>query len=843
MRVIKRLISIGGFFVLVGAVFLLMDRKGNSETPPQLEKSAMWEDDVLVHSGQLTQYPRNGYSSDYDLSTGNIYVGVVGYAGVDPDTCFVYQSIDEGYNWSLYYTWVDPSNDISNPQVVIGQGQYRYLFLFGRVEEENGNILVNRKMLPIGGWFQYPFSGSPRGIKNFVVTREQGPDYYLHLAYDSDSGDVFYVRSTNYGVNWMTYDTVDGDMPHLAVGGVDGSEDIFLTWRLDGPKGALYTADNHGMVKKNKEFLNNKWYSTGNMPTSDNAYCIYQHDYDGCLYVGTGNDGDVYKSENGGETWTLTGDLSGAEYVDDLVGKIGDSILLAATGEPARIFLTIDGGNTWTKVKEFSDQVAFLCLAYDRTAGHFYAGTTPGGGVYKSINNGYDWFETAELPGLDKVRSIIVTENGIVLAAGEKTGDTSRIFRSTNGGNSWVAVGPYLDYYYCFLQAVNETIYASGAKVVPSRPILLKSGDDGVSWSYLPDPPIVPYFIYEDSYSNLYIGNSYSATYKSTNKGTFWQPFSGSVDVTDMIQSRPQIAVRRSLSPNRGSVWEAGKIVSQRLYDLSDPKIAAGQGTSDYKIWVAYSQEHANGWNLKFSLSTDQGASWSKDRSLRSHSQLPVLKVNRGTSGPLHAAFICDDDGTDKAYYAAVSPANPFDWYSNMRMGEWTASTLHSPEITFVSSPSGPGVFYCQLFGIPPKTMNLRFDAQHFTEVEEEEEEESRAREFSLSQNYPNPFNPTTTIRFKVEGQRSKVPDPTTQGKAVDGSQFMVRSPVCISLKIYNMLGQVVRTLVDDEKVPGSYEVTWDGKDEQGNEVASGIYFCKLEVGDKSQTKKMVLMK
>lgn len=806
---------------MFGAVFLLMDRKGNSEAQPQLEKPAIWEDDVLVHPGQLTQYPRNGYSSDYDLSTGDIYVGVVGYAGVDPDTCFLYQSTDEGYNWSLYYTWVDPPNDISNPQVVIGQGQHRYLFLFGRVEEENGNILVNRKMLPIGGWFQYPISGSPRGIKNFVVTREQGPDYNLHLAYDSDSGDVFYVRSTNYGINWMTYDTVDGDMPHLAVGGVDGSEDIFLTWRLDGPKGALYTTDYDGAVKKNKEFLNNKWYPTGNMPSSNNAYCIYQDDYDGCLYVGTGNSGDVYKSQNGGKTWSLTGDLSGSEYVYDLVGKIGDSILLAATGEPARIFLTTNGGDTWTEREELAGEVAFLCLAYNQ-ASAFYAGTTPGGEVYKSTDSGYDWSGTTELPGLDKVRSIIVTENGTVLAAGEETGDTSRIFRSTNGGDSWVPVGPYLDYYYCFLQAENETIYASGAKVAPSRPILLKSGDDGVSWSYLPDPPIVPYFIYEDSYSNLYIGNSYSTTYKSTNRGTFWQPFSGSVDVTDMIQSRPQIAVRRSLSPNRGSVWEAGKIVSRRFYDLSDPKVAAGQGTSDYKIWIAYSQRYAGVWDLKFSLSTDQGASWSMDRSLRSNSQLPALKTKRGTSGPIHAAFICDDDGTDKAYYAAVSPANPFDWYSNMHIGEWTASTLHSPELAFVSSPSGPGVFYCQFFGIPPKTMNLRFDAQHFTEVEEEEV--SQAREFSLSQNYPNPFNPTTIIRFKIQDSKFKIPLPT-------------------SLKIYNVRGQVVRTLVDEPKSEGSYEVIWDGKDDQRKEVSSGVYFCKLEVGDKNQTKKMVLMR
>jgi len=96
--------------------------------------------------------------------------------------------------------------------------------------------------------------------------------------------------------------------------------------------------------------------------------------------------------------------------------------------------------------------------------------------------------------------------------------------------------------------------------------------------------------------------------------------------------------------------------------------------------------------------------------------------------------------------------------------------------------------------------------------------------EYYLSQNYPNPFNPTTSIQYSVISDQS---------------------PPHITLKIFNLLGQEARTLVDDVKEPGYYTVTWDGKDSDGRPVTSGIYFCRLTVdsGRWSAAKRMVLMK
>ncbi len=90
---------------------------------------------------------------------------------------------------------------------------------------------------------------------------------------------------------------------------------------------------------------------------------------------------------------------------------------------------------------------------------------------------------------------------------------------------------------------------------------------------------------------------------------------------------------------------------------------------------------------------------------------------------------------------------------------------------------------------------------------------------FVLGQNYPNPFNPSTEIRFTLP---SRAPS---------------------RLVVFNLLGQEVRVLSDKTLTAGEHRVTWDGADNQGNHVASGVYLYRLTAGSSSQTKKMLLVK
>jgi hypothetical protein len=90
---------------------------------------------------------------------------------------------------------------------------------------------------------------------------------------------------------------------------------------------------------------------------------------------------------------------------------------------------------------------------------------------------------------------------------------------------------------------------------------------------------------------------------------------------------------------------------------------------------------------------------------------------------------------------------------------------------------------------------------------------------FSLFQNQPNPFNPTTQISYYLP-------------KASHAK-----------LTVYNVLGQSVRVLYDGYQEAGMQTVTWDGRNSDGVELSSGIYFYRLQAGDFNQTKKMSLMK
>ncbi len=90
---------------------------------------------------------------------------------------------------------------------------------------------------------------------------------------------------------------------------------------------------------------------------------------------------------------------------------------------------------------------------------------------------------------------------------------------------------------------------------------------------------------------------------------------------------------------------------------------------------------------------------------------------------------------------------------------------------------------------------------------------------FRLAQNYPNPFNPTTTIRFELP--RSSA----------------------VRLDIYNVLGEKIRTLVDDKRDAGVHELTWDGKNKDGITMPSGVYLYLLSADEHREVRKMILAK
>jgi hypothetical protein len=199
------------------------------------------------------------------------------------------------------------------------------------------------------------------------------------------------------------------------------------------------------------------------------------------------------------------------------------------------------------------------------------------------------------------------------------------------------------------------------------------------------------------------------------------------------------------------------------------------------------------------------------------------------------------------------SPYTYCHFFSDREQGFWrepyqifdTASICYAPSSIYASRPSfvldsqgqGHAVFAGCLrqFMGQEDSLEIYYCGPPFTSVEDSSQELEK-HSFQLFQNYPNPFNSVTAIKYAV----SNGPSPL----------------IHITLKIYNILGKEVRELVNKQQSGGTYTVYWDGKNNSGKEVASGIYFYQLTVGqahrpeqnggragEHKETKKLVLIK
>jgi len=113
-------------------------------------------------------------------------------------------------------------------------------------------------------------------------------------------------------------------------------------------------------------------------------------------------------------------------------------------------------------------------------------------------------------------------------------------------------------------------------------------------------------------------------------------------------------------------------------------------------------------------------------------------------------------------------------------------------------------------------SMDVHFKNGNIVKIEEE----AKTYSFSLGQNYPNPFNPKTVIHYKI---------PLLGGDERGG---------LITLKVYDILGNEITTLVNDKIAPGEYKIEFDA-----SHLSSGIYLYRLTAGSFSQTRKMILLK
>lgn len=172
----------------------------------------------------------------------------------------------------------------------------------------------------------------------------------------------------------------------------------------------------------------------------------------------------------------------------------------------------------------------------------------------------------------------------------------------------------------------------------------------------------------------------------------------------------------------------------------------------------------------------------------------PGLHTNFRLSTDGEMVLLVDSDGGGNAILDAVT------------FGEQEA------DVSFGRYPEGIGLFAM----LSPPTPGA---ANRPPTAVSEEKTESRPKRFSLAQNFPNPFNSSTTIAFSLS----------------EGAE--------IEMGIYNLLGQKLVTLVDDARPAGEYRVQWDGRDEEGYALATGVYLYCLRAGEYVETRQLMLLR
>jgi hypothetical protein len=189
----------------------------------------------------------------------------------------------------------------------------------------------------------------------------------------------------------------------------------------------------------------------------------------------------------------------------------------------------------------------------------------------------------------------------------------------------------------------------------------------------------------------------------------------------------------------------------------------------------------------------------------------PMVSIAAYPSGTFASAQLVlryDDEDLDGA-------VAPFDLEVTARMYAWNG-TIQEWYLLGGAVDSG-GNFVSAT--VPGPGLYAAFTTGQAVGVEEDGHDGIRPDRYELDQNHPNPFNSSTTI------------------------SYVLPVPGKVTLRIYNILGQTVRTVVDAARSAGRHEMSWDGKNDQGNEVGSGVYLYTLRSGDVVLTRRMVLMK
>lgn len=731
------------------------------------------------------------------------------YAALWDDYGQVYKSTDGGSHWQKVF-------DTSTPQVYLMQEMTRI---------ENKRIIYKAKEIN---------STTGNYLGGSCVNIAPWDDVFFLI-----SNDLY--RSSDGGEKWKKLTLPSGIVKYdLAFNKINNNIFIVGDYFLDGQgwpsKPAVFRSSDNG---DSWEIL------TNGLPDASRMQSI-AIDNDGRIFAGSSGDG-IYRSLDNGNTWARIMNGFWNTYVYSIAINSKGEIFAGTNGA---LNFSADHGDNWSYEVSYNIPGGSFDFIFIDKDDNIY--TAPNSiiqpkGIYLSTNNGKDWTNINNGFTKTAVYGFTRTSDNVLFAGSE-----GGIYRSTDKGLSWLNISnnftdrPIYDF---FCDKDKDEI------VIASRGLVTKLTDKGMQSEIIPTDKLPTGYNTGVIKTNdeIYVCNPIGV-YKTSNNGQSWEFLTANLNVQlpnlqkiylssngTIYSTGHNVGIIRST--DKGNTWD-NVLMSDENHPINRTYAPITNFICiDDTAFVCI-------YNSGIWVSTDNGTTWDKFTKNLADSVFNNILYLSSTN-----ILVSTETFSNDKVYQTKDFGNSWTEYSGYQFNEGhTLHFLDKDSNNFFVSVEGHRFFrnnivfsdnngaswktlfsgesdmfdiydikldsdgYIFLFGYrnhPYFGVVFRRSAHTiYEQITDVDVDTQIPTKYSLSQNYPNPFNPVTTIKYSV-------PE----------NSF-------VTLKVHDILGREITTLVNEEKYAGNYSVTFDGSG-----LSSGIYFYTIKTNKYSNTKKLVLMK